>query len=112
MGPLLFLVYVNDITGLLHSCEISTYADDTAIFSTRKNMLIAHEEVQSDLHRLSQWCKLNKLTLNPKKTVAMKFGTKNVLKQALVPDLTIDNTVITMSKDFKYLGVVLDERLY
>ena len=54
---------------------------------------------------------MNKLTLNPKKTVAMKFGTKGILNRALIPRLTIDNTVITMSKDFKYLGVVLDERL-
>ena len=70
MGPLLFLVYANDVTGLLDNCEISTYADDTAIFITHRHPATACVNVQKDLHNLSTYCRLNKLTLNPKKTVA------------------------------------------
>ena len=70
-----------------------------------------HAELQHDLHGLSRWCTLNRVTINTKKTKAMLFGTNNKLKKALLIDLKIGNDKICYVKTFNYLGVKLDCKL-
>ena len=67
LGPLLFIIYMNDIKT---SCKNSNYllhADDTVIFNT-KEIRTATNELQADLEMLSTWCIQNQLTMNVKKT--------------------------------------------
>ena len=66
-GPLLFLIYINDISCILKNCKVALYADDTVLYIEHENLDDALTYMQEDLHLLSKWCTGNKLTINCKK---------------------------------------------
>ena len=68
LGPLLFLVYINDISSSILNSKISMYADDTVVYISHSDLEIAIALIQSDLSNLYTWCNRNKLTINCKKT--------------------------------------------
>ena len=76
LGPLLFLIYINDITNTITNSNIKLYADDTVIYSSAKTINDAYEILQQDLSSVICWCKLNQLTINVNTTKAILFGTK------------------------------------
>ena len=111
LGPLLFILYINDLVYSSKHCNMILYADDT-------NMLFSH----SDLHRLadcinidlsyvSKWFKANKLSLNTNKSNYMIF--RNRFDSRTFPDLDIliDNDPICRVSCTKFLGVLVDDRL-
>ena len=67
-GPLLFLLYINDITSSIKNCKVSLYADDTVVYISHSDIQTGIQLVQQDLNRLNNWCKENKLSINCKKT--------------------------------------------
>ena len=78
LGPLLFLIYIN---GLANTCKTSLpilFADDTNIFTTGKNQHELESNINDELCRISAWLKVNKLSLNIKKTHYMIFTTKKL----------------------------------
>ncbi len=68
LGPLLFLIYINDITDGIES-SIFLFADDTSIFNSGKNTPMQAQVINSDLNKISLWAKRWKITINPTKTV-------------------------------------------
>ena len=89
LGPLLFLLYVNDVnTNLLHT-NVLLYADDTVIFAKHEDEGMAHLWVSMDLFLLQKWCNRNQLTINLAKTKLMLFGTKNMLKRSRKQDICL-----------------------
>ena len=76
LGPLLFLVYNNDLQEVFETTKYKFYADDTVLYSSNNDELVAHGSVQQDLIRVVKWCNLNKITMNIKKTKSVVFGTK------------------------------------
>ena len=111
LGPLLFLLYVNDLgINLLHS-NVLLYADDTVLFANHKDERIAQIWVQTDLELLSKWCNRNQLTINLAKTKLMLFGTRNMLKHCTKIDIEIDNQNLQYVKQFNYLGIKLEDTL-
>ena len=108
MGPLLFLLFINDMKPIFEYCNYKLYADDTVFYTTNKDELVAHEHIQSDLYKFDEWCTRNKLCINIKKTKAMLFGTRNMLKQARHYNIDLSNESLHYVKDFNYLGIKLD----
>ena len=111
LGPLLFLLYINDIDIKLINSKVLLYADDTVIYANHKDETHAHLWVSEDLIALCEWCNKNQLTINQKKTKLMLFGTKNMLKQGKKPDTFIDDTKLHYVNQFNYLGIKLDSTL-
>ena len=111
LGPLLFLVFINDIDKTLQS-NVSLYADDAVIYSSHKSSVIAATNIQADIERLITWTTLNHLTINIKKTKAMFFGTQPALKK-VNPNttFTMGNEELEIVQNFKYLGIILDGEL-
>ena len=108
LGPILFLIYIND----LHKCiKYSTtyhFADDTNLLNTSKDYKTLQRRVNYDLFSLHKWLTANKISLNDGKTELIYFR-----KKGKVPNLKIKlhGKPLVPTKVVKYLGVYLDEFL-
>ena len=108
LGPLLFLIYVNDLPSVLKETSPTLFADDTTIHGTASNYDELARKINSDLSKLSEWFKANKLTLNVQKSFSCIFGMHQKQKE---PDFFIDGQKIENSDTVKYLGVYVDSHL-
>lgn len=110
LGPLLFILYINDLTNIIDDANIILFADDTNIFLSSKDLVTLTEKTNSVLSKISNWFQLNKLSLNIKKTNYMLFRTKNkILKE--IPDIKINDHKIDQVNKTKFLGVIINETL-
>ena len=73
LGPLLFLLYINDIPKKVTKSSVCLFADDTTILTTCKNKSI-DKNFNQDLISIENWCTNNRLTINIDKTQVSKFG--------------------------------------
>lgn len=103
LGPLFFLVYVNDITDALLSLT-RLYADDSSLYCSASNMQDIEGLLNHDLHQISIWAKQWLVDFNPNKTEAILF---TLNKDVANPELIFDNTVINFVENHKHLGLTL-----
>ena len=102
MGPLLFLIYINDIVIEIHS-NIRLFADDTSLYIIVENPQTAATILNTDLGIITRWASDWLVDFNPSKTVSMIVSRK--LAQINHPPLVMDNTVISESSSHKHLGL-------
>ena len=77
LGPLFFLLYINDLPGLINDISKPTvFADDTSIIFTNSNYLDLKHEINMVIEKMIRWCETNSLTFNFDKTYFMHFVTK------------------------------------
>ena len=123
LGPLLFLIYINDISKASRLFHAVLFADDTSLIGTMTNfhikqpksnedIKIISNRINSELALIHEWLKINKLSLNIKKTKLMVFHTKNK-DMSLINKLSLKINKIEISrvKAFNFLGIVLNETL-
>ena len=112
LGPLLFLIYINDLHLHLQDVHISQYADDTVISYAHESQIGTQQILTQNLQHLHDWCETNKLTINVGKTKSMYFGTTNQTKNLDYNiNIKLNNTVLQSVDHYKYLGVILDKNL-
>ena len=111
LGPLFFLVYVNDIQQALDDCKVKLYADDTVLYQSHVNGKEAASKLQASLDLFVNWCSVNQLTINIKKTKSMVFGSRHRVKKAGHVDMKINNEPLQQVPSYKYLGLMLDSTL-
>ena len=111
LGPLFFLIYINDLQGILGNNNFHLYADDTVIYCMNEKFELAEKELQSILDKFTKWCAINALTINTSKTKTMLFGSRNKLKNCQKPELFINDEILQNVPTFKYLGINLDQTL-
>jgi hypothetical protein len=112
LGPLLFIIYVNDLPSILDHCCVTLFADDTVLYVSSKSTDTLQNLLNSDLQKLCYWLKENHLTVNIKKSKAMIIGSSQRLAKITSSlEFTIDNTRLDQVKSFKYLGVLINENL-
>ena len=83
LGPLLFIVYMNDLQDVAQNCKISMYADDTNVSSTLTQANDINAELVPEFTKICDWLVTNKLSLNILKTEYMIIGTEQSLIQLL-----------------------------
>lgn len=110
LGPLLFVVYVNDIENIKLNGNISLYADDTSIFNKDKNADNLVEKTNQDLKEIVNFFKINRLEINEKKTQLMLF-TSPQKKFKTNTNFIINNTALEPATCIKYLGLYFDPHL-
>ena len=113
LGPLLFLLYINDLPNVSNILDPIMFADDTNLFYSHHNIKELFTTVNKELQKLGDWFTSNKLSLNIKKT-KYTFFHKNSVKDIIplkLPDLHIFNKTIERTSSIKFLGVVLDEHI-
>ena len=108
LGPILFLLYINDLHRSIKFCTTYHFADDTNILNISKDYKSLQRQVNSDLRSLHKWLTANKISLNDGKTELIYFR-----KSGPAPTLSIKlhGKRLVPSKIVKYLGVYLDEYL-
>ena len=77
LGPLLFLIFVNDLKNSTKLLDPIMFADDTNLFYTNKNIKVLFETVNKELHYVNEWFIVNKLSLNAGKTKYLFFHKQN-----------------------------------
>lgn len=108
LGAFLFILYINDVHTVLENCCVNMFADDTLIYLCGENIDEMIVKVNSDLNRLFKWLCQNKLKLNIEKTKYMIIGN---VKEQVKSDIKINNEIIEKVKQYKYLGVIIDNKL-
>lgn len=93
----------------LHEAFINLFADDTLIYLHGKNIDVMRDQMNREMERISQWLRRNKLKLNVNKTKLMVIKGSSV--STSTKSVTVDGEEIEMVKEFKYLGVMIDEKL-
>ena len=107
MGPLLFIVYINDITSVVQSSSIRVFADDVSLYakvSTQDGCL----KLQDDLSRIYNWSLHWQLNLNPHKCEAINITNK---RTPVSFTYSIGLQSISWVTEIKYLGVVINSKL-
>ena len=86
LGPLLFLIYINDIFLAASKVSFHLFADDTCIFHSNKNYRKLEDEINTSLDNITNWLKANKLMINVKKSnlVVFKVGNNQNAGETLI----------------------------
>ncbi len=109
LGPLLFLLFVNDLTSHIEFCKVKMFADDIKLYAKEKGN---HSKIQRDITKICDWSKTQQLPINPQKCKFLRLGNCNDSFQRYT--LTINNgTPVEISKveEMKDLGVIIDSKL-
>jgi hypothetical protein len=107
LGPLLFLIYVNDMSAVAKT-RLLLYADESGILVSGKKLSEVEISVSEDLSSVSQWLIDNKLLLHLGKTESIVFGSKQKLRSHSKLNINCNDTAIEVSTSIKYLGVLID----
>ena len=108
LGPLLFLLYINDMSNSSRLLRFTLFADDSTTTYTGSDLDIVKETVESEIKKVLIWLAANKLIINIQKTHTMLFTNKrgnNTL------NITIQNTELEQKDSCKFLGIIIDKDL-
>ena len=111
LGPLLFLVYINDLEDGIKS-SVKFFADDTSLFSIVRDPIISADELNHDLGLISQWAHQWKMSFNPdptKQAEEVLFSYKHV--SADHPPIYFNDIEVKRVSEHKHLGLILDSKL-
>ena len=111
LGPLLFLIYINDLERNIKS-QVNFFADDTMLFSIVNDPTISASDLNDDLSTISQWAYQWKMEFNPDSN---KQATELLFSQKILspnrPPIFFNGTEVTKVNEQKHLGLFLDKKL-
>ena len=108
LGPLLFLIYINDLPNGIESI----FADDTSLFSKVKGATFSDTQLNNDLNKISKWAFQWKMLFNPdpsKQAIEICFSHK--CDNENYPSLVFNDTKVQLAHNQKHLGLILDFKL-
>ena len=109
LGPLLFLVYIDDIINASSKLECTIYADDTNLLLADMDIHSLHSNLIIELNLINNWIKTNKLKLNIAKTNYILFQNRSIKNH--MPTLVLEGNNLQCVPYTKFLGVHIDENL-
>jgi len=109
LGPLLFLLYVNDLPYSVTGEKIKLFADDINLFISASSISELEQKANFHIQNINKWLIANKLYLNIEKTCYSIFSPNKSFLSTL--SLKINNSVINHVNNCKYLGVIIDDQL-
>ena len=109
LGPLLFILYINDIANCCNEGYFRIFADDTGIFCHSNDITSLIQKSEIILKNVYEWFIHNKLTLNVSKTAFIIFRSKRYPESNLPDSITYNDIKINRVSQIKYLGLIFDE---
>ena len=112
LGPMRFLIYINDLPNSLHNAVPRMFADDTNLTLSARTLTELELALAPELNNLSCWLRANKLSLNVAKTELMVIGSRQRLSvQCYDVEIKIDDQIIKSVDHTKSLGLTIDGHL-
>ena len=108
LGPVLFLLYINDICNVSNLLKFVLFADDTNIFCSSTSLHDLQDTINRELDKLFVWFSVNRLSLNLGKTNYMLFRSRPPDNELA---LEINNVVLPRVAATKFLGIIIDDKL-
>ena len=110
LGPLLFLIYINDLPTIMNEYTIPIlFADDTSIIVKGRDPIDLQKNMENIFDQINDWFKTNLLTINMDKTNYIQFRTKN--KPTTHLTITSNNQPVTPVSNIKFLGLYINDSL-
>ena len=109
LGPLLFLIYINDIVNNIHS-NTKLFADDTSLYLIVDEPIDSARQLDSDLDSIRQWAERWLVTFNPAKSEFLLISRK--LNRPRHPPLIMNNLSINEVSSYKHLGIFLSKMVH
>ena len=112
LGPLLFILYMNDICSTSNLLSFILFADDTTAFLSDKDVNVLYDTMNKELQEVSNWFKCNTLSLNASKTNLILLGTAYKTKNDKINlKVQLDGCILNRVTNAKFLGMTIDENL-
>ena len=111
LGPLLFILYVNDLPHAAKPFHVRQYADDTSLAHVSSDVRELERGLTDDLENVAKWVDANRLKLNMKKTQLVLMSRKRRKNELDSVCVKLDDQEVARTKSAMCLGVVIDEEL-
>ena len=111
LGPLLFLLFINDMPEYILNSTVDMYADDTLMYVCHKDVNVIEKCLNEDLVSLSKWLDNSLMKANVSKTKVMLLGTPARTSKVNNVNIVMNNNTVEKVNSFKYLGVTIDANL-
>ena len=111
LGPVLFIMFINDLPLYTNDVYTDIYADDTIVHSANKRVIVVKSNLQNGANGFMSWCLSNNMFINILMTVYMMLGSRQQLMRADQITLYIENEIIQSADHHKQLGVIIDKNL-
>jgi len=109
LGPLLFIIYINDISSVINHCNIRLFADDTCLFIEVDNRADTATNIENDLANIEKWAERWLVTFAPEKTKSLTISNKHDAN--LNPDIHFKGHVVEKVLAHTYLGLLFTSNL-
>ena len=111
LGPLFFIIFINDLSFCLESLKFKLFADDTTIYHIGDELSELIVYFNKLLAPFFQWCELNRLDINWSKTYCMVITNKRIKGLKELKEISIGNSCVQIVEKFRLLGVLIDSKL-
>jgi len=111
LGPLLFIIYTNDLHNSLKHSKCILFADDTTVLKSGNNIHDIISTIENDLESLHDWFCSNKLSLNVNKTNFMLFFPKTLNNDINIKSIKLGNQIVERVSKAKFVGIHIDDGL-
>ncbi len=108
LGPLLFLIYINDLVHDLR-CKSFLFADDTSLFNAGDTIYDCYQDLNKDLETINKWANKWKIKINADKTEGLIISRKKA--QFAIPNVVLDGCNVNFVSEHKHVGIWLDTKL-
>ena len=108
LGPLLFILYINDMCNSSSLLDFTQFADDTTLTMSGSELDRLTQEIETELAKVLDWLVVNKLIINIRKTHCMLFTNK---KENRTLNINAHNTVLEQKSECKFLGIIVDDEI-